>query len=193
MTRTAPLIGLVGRKRSGKDSLAKTLIEERGYTRLAFADALKDAALELDPIIAASPNGGAPYRLSWWVREFGWEAAKETYEVRRTLQAFGTAVRTHVKESAWLDVVASAIKETSGPIAVTDVRYPNEADLIQELGGVLVRVMRPGLDLSDTHVSETALDTRATDYTVSNYTDLASLRRQGLALADHLLLPGIAA
>ena len=42
-------------------------------------------------------------------------------------------------------------------LIITDVRFPNEAELVRELDGVLIRVERDtGLD--DTHDSETALD-----------------------------------
>lgn len=39
MTSPAPLIGLIGRKRSGKDAFAAALVEHRGYARVAFAAA----------------------------------------------------------------------------------------------------------------------------------------------------------
>jgi len=46
-----PLIGLIGRKRAGKDTVADVLVAEYGYTKVAFADPLKRAALALDPIV----------------------------------------------------------------------------------------------------------------------------------------------
>lgn len=42
-------IGIVGRKRSGKDTAAAALVEKLGYVRHGFADPLKDAALALNP------------------------------------------------------------------------------------------------------------------------------------------------
>ena len=45
------ILGLVGRKQSGKDTFAQRLVEEHGYTRLAFADPLKAVALAANPIV----------------------------------------------------------------------------------------------------------------------------------------------
>ncbi len=43
------LIGISGRKRSGKDTLASRLISEHGFTRVAFADPLKATMPALGP------------------------------------------------------------------------------------------------------------------------------------------------
>ena len=44
---TGHLIGLYGPPRSGKDTVAQFLVEEDGFTRLSFADALRDIAYAL--------------------------------------------------------------------------------------------------------------------------------------------------
>lgn len=41
---------------------------------------------------------------------------------------------------------------------ITDVRFPNEADIIKEKGGLLIRIESPRCNYDDTHSSETALD-----------------------------------
>lgn len=38
-------------------------------------------------------------------------------------------------------------------VVVSDVRFPNEVDLVRELGGVVIGITRPG-HVYDTHVSE---------------------------------------
>lgn len=178
------LIGLVGRKRSGKDTFASRLTQQHGYRRLAFADPLKAAALQLDPLVKVEADEvflladavgnraiSTLWRLSALVELIGWEGAKEMREVRRTLQQYGVAIR-ELDPGFWLRQVADPAVElmrAGTSVVVTDVRFPNEADAIEELGGELVRVVRPGLpDDGDTHVSETALDDRATAYTLTN-------------------------
>jgi hypothetical protein len=166
-----PLIGLTGRKRSGKDSFAARLVAEHGYTRLAFADALREAALALDPIVV----GFHEIRLSGVLaRDGGWEAAKELPEVRRTLQNYGVAIR-EIDPEFWVRVVANRAAEIAGPVVVTDVRFPNEADWIDAAEGFLVRIERPGLPDDDTHVSEHALDDRWPDFRIVNDGSLAEL------------------
>ena len=59
---------------------------------------------------------------------------------------------------------------------VPDMRFPNEADLVKEMGGYNVRIIRPGLDDGDGHASEHALDNyQGWDSEILNDGDLAAL------------------
>ena len=55
-------------------------------------------------------------------------------------------------------------------LAFADVRFPNEADLIRDRGGILIRVTRASLPPlpPDAHLSETALVDYRADYTLAN-------------------------
>ncbi|MEU4568652.1 hypothetical protein [Micromonospora sp. NPDC023956] len=182
---TAPIVGLIGRKRVGKDTVAARLVQTHGYRRHAFADKLRDAALALDPIVVGWQ--GITIRLSEVVRAVGWEVAKDKIpEVRRTLQNYGVAIRA-MDEDFWVRPVLSSIAaDLTTPAVVTDVRFPNEARAIVSAGGVLVRVVRPGLDESDTHESETALVNYPTVYTLDNTATIERLYEQTDGLAAQL-------
>lgn len=184
-----PIIGLVGKKRAGKDTVAETLTSEFGFVRYAFADPLKATMLDLDPWVVSTDDGGVQHtaRLSGWVASRGWEGAKEHPEVRRLLQAHGVAIRTHVSESVWVDATMSRVMDETRPVVVTDVRFPNEADTIEAAGGVLVRVHRPSLVSEDEHVSETALDERLTPWHIYNEGGLAELKAAATDLAGRAL------
>jgi len=204
---TASLVGLVGKKRSGKDTFASALVDN-GWARVAFADPLKATMLDLDPEVPVKhlSHGSAIlagyWRLSALVKLVGWEAAKEVPEVRRLLQAHGVAIRQHVDPDVWVDAAFQAVDrfrqgdeikswdgtlllDTSRSVVITDVRFPNEAERIKEEGGKLVRIVRPGLDTSDEHISETALDDFPVDITVANDSTVNDLRAKAL-LALHL-------
>ena len=166
------LIGLIGKKRSGKDSIAAPLIDEYGYARVAFADPLKRAALKANPIVGPAPTDGLGviYRpLSEFVEELGWEVAKDTVPgVRSFLQTLGEAIRDE-DEGFWLRKGLVPIDARTTPVVVTDCRFPNEADNIRARGGYIIRVIRPGLPSDgDTHTSETALDDYDEDMTLVN-------------------------
>lgn len=154
---TAPVIGLVGAKRSGKDSFASFLVARHGYQRLAFADRLKSVALAIDPSIRVPAMPGA-VPLSSVVRADGWEDAKELPDVRGFLQRLGTAVRDQLDARAWVEPVAEAAFRSAfardTPVVVTDVRFPNEVDALRDLGGLIVKIERPGQLQDDAHVSE---------------------------------------
>ncbi len=61
-----------------------------------------------------------------------------------------------------------------GRVVAPDVRFPEEAAAIRELGGIVIWIDRPGLTL-DPHRSEHALGAADCDYVLANAGDLASL------------------
>lgn len=163
--RLAPLVGLIGRKRSGKDTVAGRLIHAHRYVRVAFADPLRAVLMDLDPILPPTSYPGhlasiQPIRLRRYVEALGWEKAKEHPEVRRLMQAHGLALREHVDPDVFLRRgMAGASCWAHRPVVFTDVRFENEAEAILAAGGALVRVTRPGHQADgDEHVSETELD-----------------------------------
>lgn len=193
MTISNPLlVGLIGRKRSGKDSFARVLVEEHGYARIAFADPLREAALALDPLVGrpALPGALAPghdVRLSEVIDALGWEAAKDIApEVRRILQRLGSEAIRSLDPTFWIRAAMREVEfsQSAGtPVVITDVRYRNEADEIRARGGVLLRIARPTDSLTDLaapeHVSETDLDDYPDDSLVLNDGTLEDL--QGMA------------
>lgn len=181
--RLAPLVGLVGRKRAGKDTVAGRLIHAHGFVRVAFADPIRAVLLDLDPILPPTSYPGhlasiQPIRLRRYVEALGWEKAKEHPEVRRLLQTLGTeGLRTHVDPDIWLRAgMARASCWEHRPVVITDVRFENEAEAILRVGGALVRVTRPGRPSDgDEHVSETELDDWPCDAEVVNSGTLGEL------------------
>jgi hypothetical protein len=171
-------IALMGRARSGKDTVAARLVEAHGYTRVAFADPLKDVAYELNPIISgAGFYGSVPIRLQSVIDRRGWEWAKDHYsEVRRLLQHLGQSVRDR-SSGFWIQQALITISEASGPVVVTDCRYPNEAAVLKRMGFRMVRVIRPHhTDGTPEHESETALDGYPADVELTNGGTLGYLR-----------------
>jgi hypothetical protein len=175
-------IGLIGKKRSGKDTAALHLVHIRAYTRLAFADPLKEMALSLDPLIPTGidSHGRIYTRLSRLIADVGWEYAKDHYaEIRRILQRTGHTVREYDKDF-WLRPMRQKLNNAERwnvPVIITDVRYPNEAEMLRQRGFRLVRIVRPEplSGYGDTHESETALDDYAADVTIHNGGSLAGL------------------
>ena len=45
------IIGLTGYARSGKDTVAKILVDNYGYKRIAFADKIRELLVEINPIL----------------------------------------------------------------------------------------------------------------------------------------------
>lgn len=157
------LIGLSGRKRSGKDTIGSFLEREHGFTIDYFAKPLKAAVRDVFHWTKAHTDGD----LKEVVDPF-WGLSP-----RVVMQRFGTEVGRQIDGEVWAKSLQLRVQQglDSGHVkyAITDVRFPNEAELIKKLGGQAWRVERPSLGPAvDRHPSETSLDDYAFDHVIVN-------------------------
>lgn len=185
------IIGLTGVAGSGKDTAATFLCEELGFRRFAFADAVKQAALLIDPYV---PTVTGTMRLTDLVNTVGWDTAKKNPEVRRLLQSIGTEAGWQFhSQDLWtthLDRFVVDLPENI-PVVVTDVRMPHELECLTYWEGHLIEIQRPGehtATIRDTtlaaHISEAGVGNP--DQTIIN-TTLVNLRYDILVAADQLM------
>jgi hypothetical protein len=164
-------IALHGVAEAGKDTLGRVLVERYGFTRVAFADPVREMALAIDPIVTLDTHNiddqchpDRIIRLSHIVGERGWDDAKKYYpEVRRLLQRIGTdAVRAHSPDF-WRDLAQIKAKQIGGKIVFTDTRFPNEGNMVRANGGIVAKLTTDSgiQDGNAGHQSETAMG----DYT----------------------------
>ena len=172
------IIGLSGYAQSGKDTVAEILVEEYGYTRVAFADIIKQAVYLLDPIVNVSGM-----RLRYFVDQNGWDEAKHLPEVRRLLQVMGSEVgRDLIDPSVWVEPTMSGLNKND-KVVITDVRFPNEYEAIRWAFGEIWRIERPGCLPVNNHYSEIALDHWKFDRVIENSGGIPDLV---LAIAEEL-------
>lgn len=186
------LIGISGKIKSGKDTVAQIIIEQFRQDGIhfevrKFADKLKQ--------ITCLMTGCRREDLEdqdFKSQPIGEEWGGLTY--RSFMQLLGTeAMRNEVHEDAWVNALFADYKpinfngtfsniETSTSIypnwIITDVRFPNEVKAIKERGGMLIRVNRDlyrGLE----HVGETLLDDYdGFDLVIDNNGTLEDLRNK---------------
>lgn len=141
------LIGLSGKKGSGKSTVAKALSTEHGFARRPFAFYLKAMLSALG--IRTEVLEGTDKEKSEPLPELGGKTA------RHAMQTLGTEWgRDHMGEDFWLRRWLRGYNPDV-PTVVEDVRFTNEAEQIQALGGVIVEVHRPDSDpVIDEHLSE---------------------------------------
>lgn len=155
------IIGISGKKQSGKDEVCKHILEHfpDSAVRIAFADALKlEVAIALVKPLAYIDEHKDNLRL--------------------ILQGWGTDYRRKLHgEDYWVRQWLRTVKNSSHKVIVCpDVRFINEADTIKKMGGYVIRVDRKSVDTSDTHPSETALDNYTFDHIIDNNATIKRLQ-----------------
>lgn len=140
------IIGITGLIGSGKDTVASIIQEYKPeYRRMSFASRLKD-------MTAA---------LYHWDRQMLEGLTKEDRELREQkdghlslllnqditprnqLQKLGAGLKELVAQNLWAMLVKDEIiREGYKNVLITDVRYPDELDMIRSLGGIILEVRR---------------------------------------------------
>jgi dephospho-CoA kinase len=173
------LLGFNGPPACGKDTAADHLVAEHGFTRIAFADPIRLAALGLDPFV------GPGVRLSEIVGAYGWEQTKRDWpEVRRILQALGTEAGRHIHgPHVWISHAFDKIDSLPPdlPVVITDVRFGNEAAALRRCHGTLIHLRRSGTTSDHVvmaHPSETESAAITADISIPNNGTLDDLHRR---------------
>jgi hypothetical protein len=98
--------------------------------------------------------------------------------VRDFLQKLGTdGLRDNLHKNVWVNALMSDYegiydldtdRTTYPKWIITDTRFPNEAQAIQQANGIIIRVERPGVKPINNHPSEVSLDNWNFDHTIIN-------------------------
>ncbi len=138
------IIGICGLIGSGKGSVGDILVEQ-GYTKVSFADKLKDGVATIFGYDRSMLEGDTDESRSWreqpdefWSKETG-----RTITPRIVLQEFGTdCMRNGYYDGVWVSLLKQQILDNPGDYVIPDVRFRNEQDMIRELSGQIWRVQR---------------------------------------------------
>lgn len=146
MSNNMIIIGVTGRKRSGKDTIGKYLVENHGFTRVAFADSLKEAC---KIIFGFSDEQVYGDELKEVIDEY-WN-----HSPREILQKVGTElfrdqlprVCGNIGDDIWIRSVERQInnlrKQGHQRFVITDVRFENELNFIKkQKNGYVWKVIR---------------------------------------------------
>lgn len=200
---TMQVIGLAGRKRSGKDTVALMLEEEYGFKRLALANPLREC---LSTFLGVSEPTDKESNVSFsvsqedlmemahllrleaplFIERFreqmeGWCGQNcYTLSYRKLIQTVGTDVCRALDEQVWIKRTMYEItmsKKYGGwnKFVVSDIRFDNEAEFIHNLlGSVWCVASTRGED--DTHSSEKGVDEEYISCIITNNGTLEELR-----------------
>lgn len=168
------IIGLSGYAQSGKDTIANHLVEHYGYTKVSFADPIREALYKLNPYVRVGDM--PPTALAMAVDHLGWEDLKRlSPDTRELLQRLGTEVgREMFGKDFWVNQAMLKAREHDN-VVFADVRFPNEVEAILEASGDVWRVCKTDVEAVNRHVSETALDSYKFNREIQNTGSLEQL------------------
>lgn len=196
------LIGLTGLAGSGKDTVADVLVTHAGFTKMAFADALRAEVLSAfcraTPALLANRD---TKELPTDILALGWctnlefvqavnaavyggamplEALDEPRSPRQIMQWWGTEYRRAQFDGYWVHMACNRIRTLLGQeqrrIVLTDCRFDNEAAALRSMGGELWQVFRPGLrPVEGGHASQTSGDSLKPEAFVVNSSTVVEL------------------
>lgn len=167
------LIGITGKARSGKDTIAKYLWQEHDFVRISLAYPLKQAARII-------------FNLSY-DQAFCDELKEEVIPYwglspRQMFQKLGTdAVLCTFGQMTWVKhwlQTYSTLSETDH-VVVPDIRKDFEAEALLKLGGIIIEVRRGTGLAGETgkHTSESGLETVIPHYVIDNHGTVDELCR----------------
>ena len=101
---------------------------------------------------------------------------------RHMMQTLGTEWgRACIHPDFWVMIArvkAQRIMADGGSVVIDDVRFPNEAAMIRDLGGELWRIERPGIAYDGDHSSEGGLEDITPDRVIVNDGTIAQLKEK---------------
>lgn len=145
------IIALTGAKTVGKTTIAKSLNKWDAINSeiMSFASPIKDM------LIAMGVPEDAIYgnKKQTTIKELGFSG-------RELMQSLGTEWgRDMISQDIWvLALHKKILASDSETIIIDDCRFENEAEWVRNQGGIIIKLIRDGIDFDKLHPSEIPLD-----------------------------------
>jgi len=160
MLKRAMIYGLLAKKGHGKDTVADYLSSNYQFQKHSFASPLKESCKILFNFSDDQVYGDKKEEI-----DPNWETSP-----RKIMQYLGTEIFRKdinniipgIEDNFWVRNVVSKYlnaleNDPETRFVISDVRFKNEVDAIQKLGGTIIKIERP-LESLDDHESEKDID-----------------------------------
>lgn len=165
------LLGIIGKKGSGKDTIGSVLEKYYGFVRIGFADSLKDACRS---IFGFSDKQLYDDKYKEIIDEYWGHSPREIFQKVGT-ELFRDElpkICTNISNDIWIRCVERKIIELRKlghtRFVITDVRFSNEHNFVKSYGGTIWKVVRDNIVHNDPHSSELIIDNLQYDMEVNN-------------------------
>lgn len=180
------VFGMTGRKRSGKDTSGERLVRDHGFVRIAFADALKEACIDIFGFTEEQVYGDDLKEVvdEYWgysprevLQKVGTELFREAISQEHVLPDIGKNIWVRTIERKILNLA----KQGHRRFVITDVRFPNELAFLKEsqFNAYSIKVIRQAVmdetDPTKLHASEAAIDSFECDFDINNDSTIEEL------------------
>ena len=164
------IIGITGKKQSGKDTMANYLVKEYGFIKYSMAGPLKEGCKKLFGLTEEQVNGDFKETIDkrWGVTP------------RKILQVMGTEIFQYdlleripefksIGRRFWVLRFKQFCDDNPyANIVISDIRFLHESQAISQLCGKMVRIVRPSAFSTDLHPSEMEQEKIQTCFTFVN-------------------------
>lgn len=161
MENKKKLIGILGKKRSGKDTSGDYLVEKYNFKKYAFADPIKEICRILfdfnEEQLYGEKKEAVDFR--WYLTPRDAFQKIGTEFGQNDINNYFPRMKERLKdEIIWIKLFKIWYeKNKNHDIVITDVRFQHEIDAIKSLGGNIIKVNRNNI-ANDKHISENYVD-----------------------------------
>ena len=148
------IIGISGKKGSGKDTFAKFLQKQ---LELSTCKSVRIDSFAANLKYCCALISGQPNYLLHNQNMKDKKAGFLNLTNRELMQKFGDLTRSLDKDIWIKSLFSKYIDNPPEYLIISDVRFKNEADYIKDIGGILIRIESDRV-ISDYHISEIELD-----------------------------------
>ncbi len=184
------LIGLTGLAGSGKDTVANIITSKYdSWQRYAMASPLKRGLCEMLNIPMSDIEDPTKKNLPNY--KFG-------KSIRLMAQTLGTEWgRVIIADDIWIQMarenLGNMLKSDKPNIVITDIRFDNEADMVHDMGGYVIKIHRPdnpyinsvASNGVNSHASEAGLSIDKIDWNLRNVGSITSLTSNVQYIIEH--------